>query len=145
MFQNIKNDIMIFSCKLLKVLFVLYTALLSLSINANLPVKMNIDSLITVLDDCISQDKLIDYLKQKRIDEIKLRLKDSDINEEYAINNFLYEEYVYYKCDSALYYINRNMEQSFLDYYSLEPVTRWIHDTLCGVMPESWAVFFRQI
>ena len=61
MFQNIKNDIMIFSCKLLKVLFVLYTALLSLSINANLPVKMNIDSLITVLDDCISQDKLIDY------------------------------------------------------------------------------------
>ena len=110
MFQNIKNDIMIFSCKLLKVLFVLYTALLSLSINANLPVKMNIDSLITVLDDCISQDKLIDYLKQKRIDEIKLRLKDSDINEEYAINNFLYEEYVYYKCDSALYYINRNIE-----------------------------------
>ena len=33
------------------------------------------------------------------------------------------------------------MEQSFLDYYSLEPVTRWIHDTLCGVMPEGWAVF----
>ena len=32
------------------------------------------------------------------------------------------------------------MEQSFLDYYSLEPVTRRIHEALCSVMPEGWAV-----
>ena len=28
-----------------------------------------------------------------------------------------------------------------MDYYSLEPFTQWIHRTLCGVMPEDWAVF----
>ena len=33
------------------------------------------------------------------------------------------------------------MNQAFLDYYSLEPFTQWIHRTLCGVMPEDWAVF----
>lgn len=33
------------------------------------------------------------------------------------------------------------MNQAFLDYYSLEPLTQWIHRTLCGVMPEGWAVF----
>ena len=33
------------------------------------------------------------------------------------------------------------MDQAFLDYYSLEPFTQWIHRTLCGVMPEDWAVF----
>ena len=37
------------------------------------------------------------------------------------------------------------MEQSFLDYYSLEPLTRWLHDALCGVMPEGWAVFLESL
>ena len=37
------------------------------------------------------------------------------------------------------------MEQSFLDYYSLEPLTRWIHDALCGVMSEDWAVFLESL
>lgn len=33
------------------------------------------------------------------------------------------------------------MNQAFLDYYSIAPFTRWIHHTLCEVMPESLAVF----
>ena len=37
------------------------------------------------------------------------------------------------------------MDQAFLDYYSLEPFTQWIHRTLCGVMPEDWADFYRRV
>ena len=37
------------------------------------------------------------------------------------------------------------MEQSFLDNYSLEPLTRWLHDALCDVMPEGWAVFLESL
>ena len=33
------------------------------------------------------------------------------------------------------------MNNSFLDYYSLQPVTSWIHDALCSVMPEALAIF----
>lgn len=33
------------------------------------------------------------------------------------------------------------MENSFLDYYNFAPVTRWIHDMLCSVMPEGLALF----
>ncbi len=33
------------------------------------------------------------------------------------------------------------MNTSFLDYYNIRPLTGWIHDVLCGVMPEALAVF----
>lgn len=33
------------------------------------------------------------------------------------------------------------MKSSFLDYYSIKPVTSWIHETLCSIMPEGLAVF----
>ena len=33
------------------------------------------------------------------------------------------------------------MNTSFLDYYNIRPLTGWIHDALCGVMPEALAVF----
>ena len=33
------------------------------------------------------------------------------------------------------------MNTSFLDYYSIQPVTSWIHETLCSVMPEALAIF----
>ena len=33
------------------------------------------------------------------------------------------------------------MNTSFLDYYSIQPVTSWIHQTLCSVMPEALAIF----
>ncbi len=33
------------------------------------------------------------------------------------------------------------MNTSFLDYYSIQPVTNWIHETLCSVMPEALAIF----
>ena len=33
------------------------------------------------------------------------------------------------------------MNNSFLDYYSIRPVTNWIHELLCGFMPEALAVF----
>ncbi len=33
------------------------------------------------------------------------------------------------------------MNSSFLDYYSIQPITRWIHETLCSVMPEGLAIF----
>ncbi len=33
------------------------------------------------------------------------------------------------------------MNTSFLDYYSIAPVTAWIHEALCSVMPEALAIF----
>ena len=33
------------------------------------------------------------------------------------------------------------MNTSFLDYYSIAPVTAWIHKALCSVMPEALAIF----
>lgn len=33
------------------------------------------------------------------------------------------------------------MNTSFLDYYNIKPLTGWIHDALCGMMPEALAVF----
>ena len=33
------------------------------------------------------------------------------------------------------------MNTSFLDYYNIRPLTGWIHDALCVVMPEALAVF----
>ena len=33
------------------------------------------------------------------------------------------------------------MNTSFLDYYSIQPVTSWIHEALCSVMPEALAIF----
>lgn len=33
------------------------------------------------------------------------------------------------------------MDTSFLNYYSIQPVTSWIHETLCSVMPEGLAIF----
>lgn len=33
------------------------------------------------------------------------------------------------------------MNTSFLDYYSIQPITSWIHEALCSVMPEALAIF----
>ncbi len=33
------------------------------------------------------------------------------------------------------------MNRSFSDYYSIQPITAWIHSTLCSVMPEGLAIF----
>ncbi|WP_106832126.1 NADH-quinone oxidoreductase subunit NuoH [Parabacteroides pacaensis] len=33
------------------------------------------------------------------------------------------------------------MNNSFLDYYSIQPLTQWIHQTLCSFLPEGIAVF----
>lgn len=33
------------------------------------------------------------------------------------------------------------MNNSFLDYYSIQPLTRWVHQTLCSFLPEGIAVF----
>lgn len=33
------------------------------------------------------------------------------------------------------------MNNSFLDYYSIQPLTRWVHQTLCSFLPEGIAIF----
>ncbi len=33
------------------------------------------------------------------------------------------------------------MNNSFLDYYSIQPITTWIHQFLCSLMPEGLAIF----
>lgn len=37
------------------------------------------------------------------------------------------------------------MNNAFLDYYSLQPFTNAIHQALCNVMPEGWAIFLEGV
>ena len=37
------------------------------------------------------------------------------------------------------------MKQAFLNYYDITPVTTWIHETLCRVMPEGLAIFLESL
>ena len=37
------------------------------------------------------------------------------------------------------------MKQAFLNYYDITPVTTWIHETLCSVMPEGLAIFLESL
>lgn len=71
------------------------------------------DSLLTVLDRTIAEAAQYEQKKQQRIEQLKQYAsagKPVSVDEEYALNCRLYDEYETYICDSARHYINRNIE-----------------------------------
>lgn len=73
--------------------------------------KNEIDSLLKVLDKTISERPT--YMKEKilRIDRLKLKLNNSlPLNKIFSINEDIIAEYESFACDSAIAYIDKNIE-----------------------------------
>jgi len=69
------------------------------------------DSLLNRLDEVIANKHYYASLKEKRITAYKQSLLSIvSIEQEYLLNDKLYEEYRKFRIDSSLYYVNRNLE-----------------------------------
>lgn len=70
-----------------------------------------LDSILSVLDATIDNNLIYTQLRQNRIDSLKQKLSVSTVLQDiYNIQADLYKEYKSYKCDSAVRYLNLNME-----------------------------------
>lgn len=77
-----------------------------------LSAENKIDSLLNVLDKVISQKDYYEGLKNKKISVLKQNFKQGNLPKEkqYQVNNALFLEYEAYRFDSAIHYINNNLE-----------------------------------
>lgn len=90
-----------------------FLLLLNFPLNAQTPdfKTARIDSLFRLLDAEIARKDQYDATKQKRINNLtELYFKEKDTARKLTLNEKLYSEYMYYIYDSAVYYINRNIE-----------------------------------
>jgi len=71
----------------------------------------NVDSLLQVLDDKIKNTHIYESLKEQKIEELKTERRELKNNpsELYSINRSLYNAYNNYQSDSAVHYLNQNM------------------------------------
>lgn len=70
-----------------------------------------IDSLLRVLDEAISQRDMYTQHKEESLRQLKNKLsKETSLEAQYHINDEIISEYQSFKCDSALIYVNRNTE-----------------------------------
>lgn len=71
-----------------------------------------LDSLLNVLDKTINEHKQYVELRENRIQQLKelLSRKNLSLNDVYSLNKQIYKEYKAYICDSAITYLNRNLE-----------------------------------
>ena len=76
-----------------------------------LSAQLNIDSLMTVLDQTISESEIYSTRRQKHIDQLRQRLSQVSRGgiEDYHLNHQLYLEFKAFICDSAIYYLNNNI------------------------------------
>ena len=82
-----------------------------------------LDSLLLVLDKTITSCKIYSDKKDKRIRTLKEKLHLNQLSNEttYHLQESLYKEYKSYICDSAIFYLNKNIElaQQINDSYKL--------------------------
>lgn len=85
--------------------FLLYNAMFSFA-------GQKLDSLLNVLDKTINEHKQYVELRENRIQQLKelLSRKNLSLNDVYSLNKQIYQEYKAYICDSAITYLNRNLE-----------------------------------
>ena len=73
--------------------------------------EAEIDSLLKVLDKAIAERAVYIAQKEQKIDELKQMLQQEEsAAKRYQLNNELIVEYQSFKCDSALAYIDRNIQ-----------------------------------
>lgn len=91
--------------KFLLLLFILFVSLTLLSRN-------RVDSLLQVLDQTISESSYYEDIKNKKIALLKQKLNEKSQTKEkqYQTHNLLFAEYEAYNFDSAMYYINHNLQ-----------------------------------
>lgn len=72
----------------------------------------SLDSLLIEIDNSILNNEVYTQKKENRIEEIKEQLERVSPYsiDEYNINTTLYKEYKPYVCDSAIHYLNKNIE-----------------------------------
>ncbi|MDR1092031.1 MAG: DUF6377 domain-containing protein [Prevotella sp.] len=76
-----------------------------------LQAKNEIDSLLKVLDKTISERAMYTHQKILRIDSLKSKLNnDLSLKEVFRINETIINEYESFLCDSAVLYIDKNIE-----------------------------------
>lgn len=70
------------------------------------------DSLLNALDKTIRDHKEYTDIREKRIHNLKVKLKTKELTLDsiYSLNMSLYLEYKPYVCDSAIYYLNNNLD-----------------------------------
>ena len=75
--------------------------------------KTEIDSLLGVMDKTIAKRAVYTVAKEQKIVDIKRRLqREPSADNRYHLNNELIAEYQSFICDSALAYIDRNMQMT---------------------------------
>ena len=73
---------------------------------------MPLDSLLRVLDETIASHRRYAAVREKQIEQVALQLSAPGLPDEsrYQLNKQLYELYEPYICDSAIAYMNRNID-----------------------------------
>lgn len=71
----------------------------------------DLDSIITLLDNTIDKSEEFQKNHEKQIGRIKSKLHSENITplEEYGLNSMMYDLYKAYICDSAIYYLEKNI------------------------------------
>lgn len=71
-----------------------------------------LDSLLHVLDEAIGEHKIYSDIRENRIHNLKMKLQSKDLSPDsiYVLNMGLYLEYRPYICDSAIFYLNQNLD-----------------------------------
>lgn len=102
-------------------LLIVFTIYSVISIAGN-----QIDSLLNVLDKTIKDSKSYVEIREKRIYNLKKELSKGTLSpaKVYATNKQLYDEYKIFICDSAIHYLNKNLEIA-----ESQNNKKWINDT----------------
>jgi len=102
--------------------YLIFLFLFSFGLNAILA-KNELDSLYSELDNKIKNNNIYTELKDARIDDLKNEKLKPGISTEriYTLNNLLYKEYRSNISDSAIYYLNLNLDlaHSLNDIYKI--------------------------
>ena len=73
--------------------------------------KSNLDSLLYTLDETIEKHEVYNKVKEARIEKLRQTLyRTHSLSEAYELNRMLYLEYRPYTSDSAIFYLNKNIE-----------------------------------
>ena len=95
----------------MKRLLYILIILMCLPAKAEKPYSRNLDKIFSRLDEVISRSDEYREQKENRIKELRERLEGrTSLEERYHANKLLYEEYYVYNADSAMNFVEKNLE-----------------------------------
>ncbi|WP_400261234.1 DUF6377 domain-containing protein [Sphingobacterium sp. SG20118] len=112
----------------------------------NVYATKEIDSLLKVLDKTIADREGYTASKETRIDTIKKKLKNQgSLEDQYRLNDDIILEYQSFKCDSALAYIERNIQiakdLNHADYLSESKLKLAFISAMSGLFTQAAEIF----